>query len=61
MASVIVGSGMYVPDRVVTNHELVTYVGGSAEWVEERTGIVSRRWARTSETTSGMGLSLIHI
>ena len=53
--SVITGTGHYVPDRVVTNAELVTYVGGSAEWITERTGIVERRWARASQSTSQLG------
>ena len=56
MRSVIIGTGHYVPERVVTNEELVTYVGGSAEWIEERTGIRERRWARASETTSELAL-----
>lgn len=54
--SIIKGTGHYVPDRIVTNAELVAYVGGSAEWIEERTGIRERRWARASQTTSELGL-----
>lgn len=61
MVSVVLGSGRYVPDRVVTNHELVAYVGGSAQWVEERTGIVTRRWAGSAETTSGMGCAAARV
>ena len=54
--TLIIGTGHYVPERVVTNAELVTYVGGSAQWIEERTGIRERRWAKASESTSELGL-----
>ncbi len=54
--SIIKGTGHYVPDRIVSNAELVAYVGGSAQWIEERTGIRERRWARASQTTSELGL-----
>lgn len=52
--SVIVGMGSYIPDRVVTNEELVAYVGGSASWIEERTGITQRYWARANQSTSDL-------
>lgn len=54
--SVIVGSGHYVPARVVTNEEIAALVGSDAEWIESRTGIKARRFASASETTSGLGL-----
>lgn len=41
-----------MPKREVTNDELVAYVGGTASWVYERTGIVARHYADASETTS---------
>lgn len=53
--SVIAGTGHFAPERVVTNEELVTYVGGSASWIEERTGICARRWARSDESTATLG------
>lgn len=53
--SVIAGTGHFAPERVVTNEELVAYVGGSASWVEERTGIAARRWASSEESTSTLG------
>lgn len=56
MRSVIIGTGHYAPERVVTNQELVTYVGGSADWIFDRTGIKERRWARASQSTSELGL-----
>ena len=53
--SCVTGTGHHVPERVVTNQELVDYVGGSADWVFQRTGILQRRWARASETTTDLG------
>ncbi len=40
----IVGLGSYVPDRVVTNHDLGEWMDTSDEWIVERTGIHERRW-----------------
>ena len=42
--SAIVGTGFYVPDRVVTNEELTRYMDTSDEWIVERSGIRERRW-----------------
>jgi 3-oxoacyl-[acyl-carrier-protein] synthase III len=53
----IAGIGMYVPDRVVTNNDLLQYMDTSDEWIQERTGIQQRRFAdRTGETTTTMGV-----
>lgn len=40
----IVGTGFYVPERVVTNEELTHYMDTSDEWIVERSGIRERRW-----------------
>lgn len=53
--SVIAGTGHYVPERVVTNDELITYVGGDAQWIEERTGIKRRRWGTADQSTAVLG------
>ena len=50
----IVGTGMYVPDRVLTNQELATMVDTSDEWIRSRTGIRERRVAAANETTASM-------
>ncbi|MCX8020094.1 MAG: ketoacyl-ACP synthase III [Chitinophagaceae bacterium] len=53
--SKIAGIGMYVPEKVVSNHELTKYMDTSDEWIQERTGIKERRYAhRTKETTTTM-------
>jgi len=58
----IAGIGMYVPEQVVTNHDLLQYMDTSDEWIQERTGIKERRHAhRTSETTTTMGVEASRI
>jgi 3-oxoacyl-[acyl-carrier-protein] synthase-3 len=46
----ILGIGMSVPPRVVTNFELATKMETSNEWIIERTGIEERRWVAPGET-----------
>ncbi len=41
----IVGWGMAVPERVVTNDDLARMVETSDEWIRSRTGIRERRMA----------------
>ena len=52
--AVITGWGYYVPERVLTNHDLERMVGTSDEWIVERTGIRERRIVADDETTSTM-------
>ncbi len=54
--SKIAGIGYYVPEKVVTNHDLAKRMDTSDQWIQERTGIVSRRYADTDkETTTTLG------
>jgi len=50
----IIGTGGYLPERVLTNHEISETVDTSDAWIFERTGIRERRIAASSETSSGM-------
>ncbi len=50
----ITGWGYYVPDRILTNHELELMVDTSDEWIRTRTGIRERRVAGPAEATSSM-------
>ncbi|BDD04090.1 3-oxoacyl-ACP synthase III family protein [Aureibacter tunicatorum] len=50
-ASKIVGVGHYVPDRVVTNHDLEKLMNTSDEWIQERTGIKERRYITPGKDT----------
>ena len=56
LKSKIAGIGHYVPEKVVTNHDLAEVMDTSDEWVQERTGIVERRYGvKHKETTTTMG------
>jgi 3-oxoacyl-[acyl-carrier-protein] synthase-3 len=50
--SEIIGSGVCLPDNVVTNDDISKRVETSDEWIRERTGIRERRIVRDGETTS---------
>ncbi|NOX35996.1 MAG: ketoacyl-ACP synthase III [Calditrichaeota bacterium] len=50
----IIGVGHYVPERVVTNHDLEKMMDTSDEWIRERTGIVTRHWVREGETITDL-------
>jgi 3-oxoacyl-[acyl-carrier-protein] synthase-3 len=50
----IIGTGSYLPARVVHNTDLEKIMDTSDEWIRERTGIVQRRYAAEGETTVDM-------
>lgn len=50
----VVGTGSYVPDRVLTNDDLAKMVDTSDEWITSRTGIKERRIASDSQATSDL-------
>ena len=49
------GCGGYLPERVLTNHDLAKMIDTSDRWITERTGIKERRIAAEGELTSSMG------
>ncbi len=50
----IVGSGSYLPDRVVTNEDLRLSHGFDPDWIVNRTGIHERRFALPHQATSDL-------
>ena len=50
----IIGTGSYVPEKVLTNDELSKMVDTTDEWITTRTGIKERRIAAEGEQTSDM-------
>lgn len=50
----IIGTGSYVPERILTNAELEKLVETSDDWITSRTGIKERRIAAEGEFTSHM-------
>jgi 3-oxoacyl-[acyl-carrier-protein] synthase-3 len=57
MHSRIVGSGSYLPAKIVTNDELARTVDTTDEWIRARTGIRERRIAADNEKTSDLALN----
>ena len=47
----ITGTGGYLPEKVLTNHDLEEMVETSDEWITDRTGIKKRHVASEGETT----------
>ena len=48
------GVGGYRPERVVTNEEICELIDSTDQWIRERSGIISRRWAAPDETVVDM-------
>jgi len=54
LRSRIIGTGSYLPERVITNFDLEKMVDTSDEWIRERTGIRERRVASEEEVASDL-------
>ena len=52
----IVGTGSYLPEKVLTNADLERIVETSDEWIRERTGIRQRHVAAEGQTTSDLAV-----
>lgn len=55
-STVILGTGSYAPERVLTNDDLSHMVDTSDNWIRTRTGIRERRIAAAGETASDMAV-----
>jgi 3-oxoacyl-[acyl-carrier-protein] synthase III len=54
LRSRVVGTGGYLPERIVTNAELAARLDTSDEWITQRTGIRQRHVAASGELTSDL-------
>ena len=59
MRSKIVGTGMYVPEQVITNDDLAKRMETSDEWIQQRTGIKERRWITHDQSPAELGRKAI--
>ncbi|MGZ8191812.1 MAG: beta-ketoacyl-ACP synthase III [Methylococcaceae bacterium] len=50
----VIGTGGYLPEKILTNDQISLTVDTSDSWIYERTGIKSRRIADANETASSM-------
>ncbi len=54
--SKVIGTGGYLPEKVLTNHDLERMVDTSDEWIRTRTGIIERHIAAEDEMPSDLAL-----
>lgn len=57
----LLGLGAYRPSRVVPNSEVVAAIDSTEEWIEQRSGIRSRRWATPEETLEVMSVAAAQV
>ena len=55
MYSRIAGTGSYLPEKILTNHDLEKMVDTSHDWIVERTGIEKRHIAAEDQSTCDLG------
>jgi 3-oxoacyl-[acyl-carrier-protein] synthase-3 len=53
----IAGTGSYLPEKILTNHDLEKMMDTSDDWIQERTGIKRRHIAADGEATSDLALA----
>ncbi|HLL55420.1 MAG TPA: beta-ketoacyl-ACP synthase III [Myxococcaceae bacterium] len=53
----IIGTGSYVPEKVITNQDLEKLVDTNDEWIVERTGIRERRMAAPEQASSDLAVN----
>lgn len=54
MHSKILGTGSYLPEKILTNKDLEQFIDTSDEWITTRTGIKRRHVAADTDTTAGL-------
>ncbi|MCY4726541.1 ketoacyl-ACP synthase III [Nocardioides sp. STR2] len=57
----IMGLGAYRPSRLVPNSEVVDAIDSSDEWIQQRSGIRTRRWAGPEESVQMMSVEASRI
>jgi 3-oxoacyl-[acyl-carrier-protein] synthase III len=59
VGSIIAGTGIAVPDRVVTNDDLARIMDTSDEWIASRTGVRERRFVEPGVGASGLAAQAV--
>ena len=57
MRSIIVGTGSYAPEKILTNADLERMVDTNDQWIVDRTGIKERHVAAPEQATSDLALA----
>lgn len=56
----IISTGSYLPEKVMTNHDLEEFVDTSDEWITKRTGIKKRHIAADDQAASDLAVNAIN-
>ncbi|HEX8751470.1 MAG TPA: beta-ketoacyl-ACP synthase III [Nitrospira sp.] len=56
----VIGTGSYLPERVVSNQEVATALGIEPDTVPQLTGIRERHWADPSQASSDLAVGAAH-
>ncbi len=54
ISSIVVATGSYLPEKILTNHDLAKTVDTTNDWIVERTGIKKRHIAAKNQLTSDL-------
>ena len=54
MSGTIIGTGVALPDQIVTNEDLTRFMDTDTEWIRSRTGVEERRIAAPDQATSDL-------
>ena len=57
MYSKVIGTGSYLPEKILTNRDLEQMVDTSDEWIRSRTGIAQRHIATDDQMASDLALN----
>ena len=57
MYSRVIGTGSYLPEKILTNRDLEQIVDTSDEWIRSRTGIAQRHIAADDQMASDLALN----
>jgi 3-oxoacyl-[acyl-carrier-protein] synthase-3 len=61
LTAFIIGSGSFVPERVVTNEELAPLLGVTSEQMFRSSGIMARRWVEPGTATSSLASAALRL
>ncbi len=61
MGAVITGTGVSIPDNVVTNHDLSRIMDTTDEWITSRTGVKERRFADPGIGASDLAVAAVAV
>jgi 3-oxoacyl-[acyl-carrier-protein] synthase-3 len=61
VSSFIIGSGIYLPEGIVSNEEIAARLGLEPEQIFKSSGIRRRRWADPGTKTSSLGVEALRL